>query len=235
MIINSKVLHLPPYLSTHWNHIAAIHMDGTLLMITFVKGNVITIPNLPPNVIEAIFQAHASHLEGEKESATVSQPKNLHQAMRNVEQTMELPFRFGFSSFDGLGSALQHNQAQANAPDLPPEILQKISAIAKIVTPEDQTALPKAEPHCNCMHCQIARAITSGLQTKPEAQIAEESPVSDAELTFQPWDIQQTSDKLYTVTNRVDSLEKYTVYLGDPVGCTCGKTGCEHILAVLKS
>jgi hypothetical protein len=241
MIINSKILHLPPYLSTSWNYIASVHMHDTTLIITLIKGNAITIANLPPEIIENIFKAHAEFLDTgrmpEKPPSSQVQAKNLHpfaQALMNAEQNMEVPFRFGFSSLDGLGSALQHNQAQSNAPDLPEEILQKISAIAKIVTPEDQSALPKAEPHCNCMHCQIARAVTSGLQIKT-SEPDPEPVVTEEELTFQPWNIQQTGDKIYTVTNRIDMLEKYTVYLGDPVGCTCGKSGCEHILVVLKS
>jgi hypothetical protein len=209
-------------------------MEGTTLVLTLLKGNTISLPDLPPEIIENIFKMHALVVDG-KEIAPTPQPKNLFQAMANAESS-ESPFRLGFSSFDGLGSALQHNQAQANAPDLPPEILQKIAAIAKIVTPEDQAALPKAEAHCNCIHCQIARAITTGVENKvQEPPLQEEAIVADEELTFQPWDIKQTSDKLYLVTNREDSHEKYSVYLGEPVGCTCGKPGCEHILAVLKS
>jgi hypothetical protein len=238
MIINSKIVHLPPYLSTSWSYIASIHMNDSILVFTLVNGNVITVANLPLEIVENIFRAHAEFLDSSsiQEKPSLSQAKNLHpftQALMSAEQNMESPFRFGFSGLDGLGSALQHNQAQSNAPDLPEEFLQKISAIAKIVTPEDQTALPKAEPHCNCMHCQIARAITSGIQVK--ANEPEPEPLVLAEeLTFQPWNIQQTGDKMYLVT-KCETLEKWTVYLGDPVGCTCGESGCEHILAVLKS
>ena len=48
-------------------------------------------------------------------------------------------------------------------------------------------------------------------------------------------EITQTGDKLFTVVNKLDPQENYHVYLGHPVGCTCGKQGCEHILVVLKS
>jgi hypothetical protein len=240
MIINSKIFHLPPYISISWNYVAALHLGGTSLIVTTLKGNLITVPNLSPELLEKIFQAHALYLENntsqEKSPSGLTSAKNLQpfaQALMNAEQNMELPFRFGFSTFDGLGSALQHNQAQSNAPDLPEEILQKISAIAKIVTPEDQAVLPKAEPHCNCMHCQIARAINTGINIIDEQSNSEE-PVSEDELNFQPWEIQQNGDKMYTVTNRL-TLLKYNVYLGEPIGCTCGQVGCEHILAVLKS
>ena len=126
-----------------------------------------------------------------------------------------------------------------NAPDLPAEILEKIASIAKIIAPEDQNSLPKSEPHCNCFYCQVSRAIQAGLihheaGAKPQEEPNEE-PISDEDLSFQQWDILQASDNLYTVINRLDTQEKYNVFLGQPVGCTCGKLACEHILAVLKS
>ena len=59
---------------------------------------------------------------------------------------------------------MQHNPSQADAPDIPPDILQKIGAITKIIAPtEEQVFLPKAEPNCNCFHCQIARSVESSL------------------------------------------------------------------------
>lgn len=159
-----------------------------------------------------------------------------HMADAGSEATM----RVGFGSIENLGAAMHHNSAQANMPDLPSEILTKIAAVAKIVAPDDVQSMPKPEPHCNCTYCQIARAVHQGAENGQEAapppageQTDEE--VSDAELSFQQWEIAQTGERLYSVVNRLDSHEKYSVYLGHPVGCTCGKEGCEHILAVLKS
>jgi hypothetical protein len=62
-----------------------------------------------------------------------------------------------------------------------------------------------------------------------------EEEVSPHELKFREWDIQQAGDKLYNVSNPFDKGEQYQVYLGNPVGCTCGKSKCEHIVAVLNS
>jgi hypothetical protein len=147
-----------------------------------------------------------------------------------VEPGEEPSIRFAFgTSLDGLGGMMQHNPNQANAPDLPPEILQKIGAISKILSPSDEVDLPKAETGCNCFYCQIARALN------PATSVLEEPEVTAEELNFQQWTITQTGDKLYMVVNRLDDHEKYNVYLGQPIGCTCGKEGCEHILAVLKS
>ena len=44
--------------------------------------------------------------------------------------------RVGFAGFDEAGQMMQHNPAQADAPDIPFEILQKIAAIAKIIAPD---------------------------------------------------------------------------------------------------
>ena len=40
---------------------------------------------------------------------------------------------------------------------------------------------------------------------------------------------------LIVVTNPLDANEHYNVFLGDPIGCTCGQKNCEHIRAVLNS
>jgi hypothetical protein len=247
MKINNKIFTLPPYISTSWVNINALYMKGNNLVVTLNDGDSIIIPQLKPEVIESIFNAHSSYLEEdtlENSSNQFSnqgkdfQVKGAHpQTFFSSETGMELPFRFGFGPIDGL--ALQHNPAQANSPEIPNEILTKIGAIAKIISPEEINSLPKPEPHCNCMHCQIARTIhgvlslnDQGIEPQP---LPVEDTVGDEELVFQQWDISQSGDNLFTVINRLDTKEKYSVYLGHPIGCTCGKQGCEHILAVLKS
>lgn len=231
MRINDKVISLPPYLSTTWNNISAIHMKGNILVITLHEGEIVNVPGLKQDVIDSIFDAHTSYLD-KQESGLVPQESAAKIFNSSSPQAYEMPLRFGFGSMDSIGTAMQHNPSQANMPDLPPEILSKISAIAKIIAPEDIEVMPKAEQNCNCMYCQVARAVNP----KPISEVVlEEIVISDAELQFQQWDIAQTGDKLFSVTNRLDTNEKYNVYLGSPVGCTCGREGCEHILAVLKS
>ena len=132
---------------------------------------------------------------------------------------------------ESLGSIMHHNPSQSKAPNLPPEILDKITAISKIMGVEDTESIPKAEPHCNCIHCQIAKALRG--QKKKNEEILEE--VTDEDLKFKTWDIKQTGKKLYSVTNPLDNNENYNVFLGKPVGCTCGQKNCEHIKAVLNS
>lgn len=239
MKINDKILSIPPYISTSWNNVQAIQMKGSFLVITLNNGETINIPGLNSETIETIFNIHASIIEKReqffKDGNQKISPNTVAEMM--MDQGGDTPLRFGFNSLDGMGSVLQHNPEQMNAPDLPKQIIQKITAIAKIVAPEDILSLPKPEPHCNCIHCQIARAIHSGILPEEHEQKSqnEEENVTEQDLQFSQWEITQSGEKLFTVANRLDSNEKYSVYLGHPIGCTCGKSGCEHIIAVLKS
>ena len=234
MKINDKILSIPPYISTSWGNIRTLHMKGNLLAVTLVDGDSINIPGLTPESIESIFEAHISHIESKPEP---TQNKSIPSFLQGIvnEDTMVTQFRIGISGMDGLGAALQHNPAQANAPDLPSEVLQKIQAIAKIVAPDEALVTPKPEPHCNCFHCQIARALLHEvIEEEPYHEMKNQEIVTEEDLTFQQWEVVQTGDKIFTVVNRLDTNEKYNVCL-DPIGCTCGQADCEHIVAVLKS
>lgn len=233
MKINDKILSIPPYISTSWSYIKSLQMKGPFLVITLMGGESINIPNLKGDIIEQIFAAHANYLENRSENPK-EQSGSFTQTIFNPETT-EMPFKLGIGSIDGLGNPLMHNPNQKDAPDIPKQILQKIATIAKIISPEDISAMPKAEPHCNCLHCQIARTINNVVDPAHTTHEEQEEVVKDDELAFQQWDVSQTGDNLYNVINRLDTQEKYSVYLGHPVGCTCGKSTCEHIVAVLKS
>ena len=225
--ITDKILSIPPYISTSWSRIAGLHMKGSVLAITLVDGDTLHIPNLNTETVHLIFQHHAVYLEKE-----YTEPVQVESQLKNLIEQGDSSIRFAFgSSMDGLGNILQHNTSQSDSPDLPLEVLHKVGAIAKIMGPSDEILLPKAEPGCNCFHCQISRA----LQPTAHSEMIEEQEVTEEELQFQEWTITQTGDKLFSVVSRLDEKEKYNVYLGEPVGCTCGKQGCDHILAVLKS
>ena len=234
MRINSKILSIPPYISTHWANISAIYMRDGMLIVGLIDGDAIEVPNLELEQIQSIFEIHADFVEEEEkffsQTADKTQPP-----FSFLQGTAGNDLQLAFGGIDGFSTMMQHNPEQMNGPDLPNEILDKVSAISKIVTPESSQDLPIAEPHCNCMHCQIARAI-SGKQEVTRHTLVEEpiEPIEPEELQFQQWDIVQTEDKMYTVTNRLDNTETFNVYLGKPIGCTCGKEGCEHILAVLR-
>lgn len=230
--INDKILSIPPYVSAHWSSIISIQMKGETLAITLNDGGIVSIPELPKEAIEQIFNYHAAFLEKGSFPSTVlpaSHSLIKEDALQNLFDSPNPIFKLGFGSLDGTGHLVQHNPQQSDAPDLPPEVLQKIGAISKILASED-LGLPAAVSACNCFYCQIARAINP-LAPKKEDQ----EEVTDADLHFPQWIISQIGDKLFSVTSGSDENEKYNVYLGEPLGCTCGKQGCEHIIAVLKS
>lgn len=251
MKFSEKYLSIPPYISTSWSHVKALQMSGNFLIITLSDDSQVHIPNLAIEELEQIFQAHAAHLE--MQSQNTPSPTQLQAFKERIpfspteifsDQPFIPAFKIGgISGIERLGSAMQHNIEHANAPNLPQEILKKIASIASIIAPSDTQDIPQPEPHCNCPHCQIARAIHEGLgnTTRPfsgqnaSQEINETEEIADEDLTFQQWEIQQTGNRLFVVTNKLDSNESYRVFLGEPVGCTCGKLGCEHILAVLHS
>lgn len=248
MKITPKILSIPPYISTSWVQIHALYMRDKNLIICLADGATVTIPELSKQDIEAIFNAHSTFTENSKPGASQEQPIQFLQNTPNSRLAASHPaqnsegmtaMHLNFDSMESFSSALQHNSEQAHMPRLPSEVLNKIAAIAKIIAPGDIQNMPKPEPHCNCPHCQIARAIHGQTEEKQEPIAHEtkedEEMISENDLSFQQWEISQTGDKLYSVANRLDLQEKYNVFLGDPVGCTCGTSGCEHILAVLKS
>lgn len=247
MKINSQVLSIPPYISTAWKNIASLHVENQhsslILVVTLLNGVRIEVPNLEQPMLEAIFAAHERHLELDDKAAQTKPipraPINFPVASEQQLISLELPIRGGSLGIEGMGTLLQHNPEQADHPDLPAEVLDKIAQLSKSMGLTDPQTMPKPEPHCNCMRCQIARAMLAGAsQEDADAQNSHaehEEIVTDEELTFKTWDIAQTNDKLYVVTNPLDDKEQYNVYLGEPIGCTCGKNQCEHIRAVLKT
>lgn len=232
-LINEKILSIPPYISTTWDSIVSLHVQQDFLMIALKNGTTIQIPNLSRDILTKIFQTHTEYIESQSKNKPF-QDSNPTSQLFNMDNVINFgfPMRFG-GTLEGLGAAMQHNPEQSNSPDLPKEVLEKISAVAKIMDSDASLSQSlKAEPHCNCTHCQIARAITG--QT-PEIKEPAEEEVTDEDLKFRTWDIEQSGDKLYSVSNPLDKEEQYSVYLGEPLGCTCGKKNCEHIKAVLNT
>ncbi len=243
MKIDLKILSIPPYISTPWKNIAALHMENLhthpVLVVELSNGSRVEIPHLDRDTIEKIYAAHqlfVEHGESSSEQTNITSSNR----PRNVSipnESSSIPLQIGIEGIDAFGSMLQHNPEQAQAPDLPSEVLNKIAAISKVVGVDDNATIPKAEPHCNCMHCQIARAIQKAVETtQPEPEkLSLDEVVSDKDLCFREWDIEQTGNNLYCVSNPFDKDEQYTVFLGEPIGCTCGEKNCPHILAVLQN
>jgi hypothetical protein len=233
MRINQKILSIPPYISTTWKNVGSLHVEAhhssLVLVVLLLSGTRIEIPGMDPGIIKAIFAAHASYIELE----AGTRPSKIATPQDQVF-SMGIPLKSDFlSTFDNLGPLLQHNPERSEDPDLPEELIQKISMLSKTLGLRDSALVPEPEPNCNCMHCQISKALRAGLIEEPIQE--EEEIVTDEDLKFRTWDINKTGDKLYSVSNPLDSHEQYSVYLGDPVGCTCGNPHCEHVRAVLNS
>ena len=220
MKITTTILSIPPYLSTSWDQIVSIHtetIDASLVLIVSLRdGTKKEVPGLDGKTIEQIFEAHAQFLDLPQDFADLP------------------PFSFSLqkegdaATLPSFGDSLQHNGNQAKIPNLPRHILLKIAQIAKIFGLEDASFLPDAETDCNCVHCQLIRVIK-------EEEAALEENIADEDLHFENWKIEQTGDHLYQVTNPLDTEERYQVFLGTPVGCSCNQAHCEHIQAVLRS
>lgn len=231
--ITDKILSIPPYISTSWSRVTTLHIKGDVLAVNLVDGDTLHIPDLPTETLHLIFKHHAQYLENEQVAPMTSLPEI--SKLKNLINQEDPSIQFAFGTpIEGMagGNVMEHNPDQADSPELPPEVLEKIGTIAKILTPSLDFMLPQGEASCNCFYCQIARAF------KPTTSfsVIEEPIVADDRLNFQQiWSISQTGDQLYSVVHRLNENEKYNVYLGQPVGCTCGKEGCEHILAVLRS
>lgn len=215
------MLSIPPYISTSWQNVASLNVSkeetGVILIISLLTNQSIRIPNLTEKEINYIFQIYSEVLEKRLDS-------------KEIASNFGFPIKMGYEILDGSGAFLQHNARQAGAKDLPKEFLEKIANLAKIVDFDGNAEnFMKAEPHCNCPYCQIARALDG------KTIEVQEEEVSREDLKFREWDIEQTSEKIYVVTNPFDKEEKYQIHLGKPIGCTCGNTRCDHIRAVLES
>ncbi len=223
MKLTATILSIPPYLSTTWKNISSLLVreeNGAFTLIVILQNRVqVEVPNLDKASVDAIFEAHARFAD--------SEPTN--------KNPLEGPFSFsipikGGLPMDSMGAAMQHNPEQADLPPMSPEVLDRITSIAKAFGLSDSSVLPKAEPHCNCVYCQVARALHG---EEPAQETLEE--ISEDDLKFKTWEVKQTANKLYLVTNPLDKNEQYNVFLGEPLGCTCGNKNCEHIRAVLNT
>ncbi|HRW58094.1 MAG TPA: hypothetical protein P5048_00575 [Chlamydiales bacterium] len=233
MKIDEKILSIPPFISTSWKNIQTLSADyqnnQSILLIELKNGRIISIPNLKGEEITEIFDFHEKTLHKE-ETSKKNQPSPF-----LPPPGLGIPLKIGPEGIENMGSMMQHNPSQSNAPDLPPEILEKIAQIVKVIGPVDPQELPKPEPHCNCMHCQFAKAIQKAMGATDISDNTIEEEVSDEDLKFRDWNVEEIDDKLYKVSNPLDPNEEYKVFLGTPLGCTCGKKNCEHIKAVLDT
>lgn len=238
MKITSKIFSIPPYISTRWEFVESLRVEQNSLLISLKGGSTCTIPNLPPETIKLIFSLHEESLE-----AMNHQKEELASALESVrtgfKELVNMLTKLGANALTSIGKALEHDPKNAGLPNIPPEMVQKVRLLTNIIPREEILAMPEAEANCNCMYCQINRILRTaapGHGATPDVLAEDETEVvEEKELEFSEWIVEPLADKLYRVINKLDQKEEYRVFLGDPIGCTCGKPHCEHILAVLRS
>ena len=217
MKITPEILSIPPFISTKWSNVSSIRVDASkgLLIITLADGSQVEIPNLEQRYIDEIFQVHAQHSEKDA---------NPGKGLFDNAFSFSLPMKADGGMLDPLSSQLQHNPDQSELPLLPANVLEKITGIVKSLGLEDLSILGTPEPNCNCIYCQLTRSL---------GQV--EEVVDDVDLTFRDWEVTEKENNLFRVVSPLDSNEHYDVFLGEPLGCTCGEKNCEHIRAVLNT
>ena len=227
MKINSKYISIPPFISTPMNNVLSIQMDKNSLVICLKSGAQVTLSNLPSSIIESVFKAHEEFMENGSQSNSLS--------LESLGVNFN-PLSGGIlDGIENINGMMHHDGSQKDAPNLPSDMITKISTMAKALgLDKGAFTLPEAEKHCNCPFCQVTRAL-HGEPFLKEVETLQEEVIPEDELKFREWDIEELAEKLYQVTNPFDKTEKYQVHLKTPVGCTCGKSNCEHILAVLNT
>jgi hypothetical protein len=198
---------------------------GPLLIVELLHGGKVAIPGLEYDLLQSIFKAHEESMEHTEQEETITSPA----------VGLNFPIKLFGDNAEKMGMLLQHNPDDSDAPAMPQEMLDKISSMIKSLGLSESSTIPVPEEGCNCNFCQISRAIHDVINPKTQTQEAAEEAVPETELQFRDWDITAKGDELYDVTNRLDKSENYQVYLGKPIGCTCGSASCEHIRAVLRS
>ncbi len=238
--IDPFFLSLPPYLSTPWHQVQMLRKEENHLAIELVNGKVVKIPDLDGSTLKELFEMHEKILKNPPSAWPISKPRteadsNLIQPFSSLDSLSSTLLH----SFDKFFSFFQHDIKLANSPDLPADLVQQLQQIAQGLTSEEKEKLPQKEPHCNCPGCQIMQLFHqengSNFTSEKKEDQKEEEIVADTDLTFSEWKIDLITKNLYKVSNPNNPNESYQVFLGSPIGCTCGKTRCAHIEAVLKT
>jgi len=221
------MISIPPYISTSWDEVVSIGKEGDNLIFELHNGKTVSIPGLDEKTVEEIFDAHASYFEQANEPS------------ESTDQVFTLPLGMSKETIQSLGQSLQHNPALSHLPPLPPEITEKVTALTGMISKEEIELMEEPVMHCNCMYCQITRLLREKILGQelelPDHPDLDADEVSEDELRFDEWKVEPLENKMFKVSRKLKPDEHYTVYLGSPVGCTCGEENCAHVIAVLRS
>ncbi len=249
-----KHFSIPLRFSANWSDVTAISFDNDELKICLNSGQEVFFKDLDLKTVDNIFKQHSkyiSSLENQEASEKQTPQKKSNEAPSPTEQTnqdhtfevlqkglkevVSMTMKLGGSAIGELGAILEHNPAHAELPPLPQDMAERMKVLSNIIPKEDLEAMNPPIEGCNCLYCQIQRIIRNESSKTFETSPHEEDAVDDKELEFSEWQVTSIGDKLYSVVNKLDTNEEYRVFLGEPMGCTCGRPHCEHIVAVLRS
>ncbi|MGR3951570.1 MAG: SWIM zinc finger family protein [Chlamydia sp.] len=250
MKVTKTILFIPPYISTRWSSVSTLSQINTdTIQVILTDKNAISIPYLSQEQIEQIFSCHLESLE---EPTSAHHPEYMKQqdfvdlialVQSGIKEIMALILKLGSTAISSVGKALEHDSKNSKMALLSPEMREKVLMLLNVIPKEDILGMPLPEPDCNCMYCQISRILRTELEFKAEnsdeEKIAQEDAleeeVHEHDLEFSEWSVSPISEKLFLVRNKLEPYEEYRVFLGNPIGCTCGKPNCEHIVAALRS
>jgi len=222
MKVNSKILSIPPYISCSWENISSLHLDHKgdtkSLVIHLVSGSRLEIPGLNNSTLLQIFQSHEQYLE---EIGKESPPQN---EAHPQSLSFGFPLKINGDQFESFMKTIQEGGKMAPL-ELSAELLSQINDSVKML------GLGGTDLLDHPLYAKLEAMLSSD---KPLEPIQDEE-ISDEDLRFKEWEITEISQNLYKVINPLDLNEEYQVFLGTPVGCTCGLDHCDHIKAVLKS
>jgi len=235
----------------------------SLLVVTLTNGAQICIPSLEDSLVRRIFRVHAEVIEqtarapstGASLSSTAPPDMLLHPLTEKVLAGDQQPSSHGDSAgpmtlpasqasiLDDLplhpealaeleGHLLEHQPILADHPPLPTLLLQRMALMGRFLHPSLVAQLPRAESGCSCPFCQIHRVLHG---EPPDTALSPGEEVLPEELQFRSWEVKALGDHQVEVSNPEDPTESYQVFLGDPLGCTCGQPKCEHLRAALQA
>ncbi|MGR3973471.1 MAG: hypothetical protein QRY72_02715 [Candidatus Rhabdochlamydia sp.] len=224
MRITSQFLSIPPYISIAWKNVVSCQTKGNLsdriVVIELSGGDKVFIPHLKEEEVSTLFKAHAKFLEESAKEIKAS--------------PLSLPFLF--PSLEGFAALIEHDSEKKDYFPLPADLMDQLTPLLQSVLAENPSLLSPPEPDCHCPHCQVMNQVMNPCALADEAiELIPNEIVSQEDLQFRLWDIEEKSPQIYHVKNPSDPQEEYTVFLGPPLGCTCGCSKCEHLQAVLKT
>lgn len=210
MIVNTKLLSIPPYISTSWKDVELLLSDGENTLNVYLKnGTVIKIAHLMKEHLELIFKVHQEVLM---------------QKQHDIPPSLIDPLFFNFS-----GPFLEHDAEMSDADPLPDEIKQKLRSLIRSFPKLEKSQLPQFHENCNCPHCQLMNLLSD-----KENEGFEEELIDDKDLVFAPWQVEKKSDKCF-VLSHPDLEERFEVNLESFPTCSCNQGSCEHLAYVLRN